>query len=125
MNRRSSVHGMVLLEVIVALTIFTGVAFALVMALDAATEAGTDRNRVDAATLGLENRMAQLANAPLAPTRRDLPADPTGIVYHLDVAPETLEDANRKSFSGFYRVTLRASWGPDRDKELSQLFYQP
>ena len=125
MNRRSSVHGMVLLEVIVALTIFTGVAFALVMALDAATEAGTDRNRVDAATLGLENRMAQLANAPIAPTKRDLPADPTGVAYHLEITPQTLEDDHRKDFSGFYRVTLRATWGRDREKELSQLFYQP
>ena len=124
---RSS-RGMVLLEVILALTIFAAIAFSLVMALNAATDAATDRNQIDAATLGLENQMAQVSSAPVTPTRRDLPDDKSGIRYHLEVGPEPMQDDARKSFIGFYRITLRASWkAADRaeSRELSQLVYQP
>ena len=121
-------RGMVLLEVIIALSIFTAVAFSLVMALDAATEAAADRNYIDEATLGLENQMAQLSSGHLDEERRDLPADGSGINYHLDVGPEILRDARQRVFNGFYRTTLRASWranGQTETRDLSQLVYQP
>lgn len=124
----SQPRGMVLLEVIIALTIFTGVAFSLVMALDAATEAATDRNHADAATVGLENQMAQISQTRLAEAQRDLPADGSGIVYHLQINPQTLTDDNRKNFNGFFRITLQASWlaeGHKQSRELSELIYQP
>ena len=120
--------GMVLLEVIIALTVFTCVAFALVVALDEATGAATDRNQVDAATIGLENQMVQVANTRLATTTRDLPADGSAIAYHLEVDPQTLQDDDKKSFSGFYRVTLHATWKAGQateSRDLSQLIYQP
>jgi hypothetical protein len=119
---------MVLLEVIIALAIFTGVAFSLVMALDAATDAATDRNHVDAATLGLENQMTKIAGTRLAETIRNLADDGSGITYRLQIAPESLRDDNHKNFDGFFRVTLQASWKADgraETRELSQLIYQP
>jgi type II secretory pathway pseudopilin PulG len=115
---------MVLLEVIIALAIFSGVAFSLVMALDAATDAATDRNQVDAATLGLENQMAKISSTRLAETQRSLPDNKSGIAYHLQIAPESLRDDNRKNFNGFFRVTLQASWiaqGRKETRELSQV----
>ena len=126
--RPQSASGMVLLEVVIALAVFTCVAFALVVALDQATDAATDRNQVDAATVGLENQMVQVANTRLATTVRDLPPDGSPIAYHLEVDPQTLQDDDKKSFSGFYRVTLKATWKAGRDTEtrdLSQLIYQP
>jgi type II secretory pathway component PulJ len=129
MRSRSRRHtGMVLLEVIIALAIFTGVAFSLIMALDAATDAATDRNHVDAATVGLENQMAKISSTRLAETQRGLPDDGSGITYHLQVAPESLRDDNRKDFNGFFRVTFQATWkanGRTETRELSQLIYQP
>jgi type II secretory pathway component PulJ len=128
MNPRSSSRGMVLLEVIIALTIFAGVAFSLVMALDAATEAATDRNQVDAVTLGLQNQMAQISATRLATMQRDLPDDGSHIAYHLEIGPEPLRDDARKTFQGFYRITLRATWRADNrteDRALTQLVYQP
>ena len=126
-SRRHS-SGMVLLEVIIALAIFTGVAFSLIMALDAATDAATDRNHIDAATTGLENQMTLVASAPLAPGQRALPDDGSGIAYHVEIAPETLSDDNHKDFNGFYRITLQAKWkleGRTETRELSQLIYHP
>jgi Tfp pilus assembly protein PilV len=127
-SSHSDLRGMVLLEVIIALAIFTGVAFSLVMALDAATDAATDRNHVDAATLGLENQMTRIASTRLAETQRSLESDGSGISYHLQIAPESLRDDNRKDFDGFFRITLQASWkteGRTETRELSQLIYQP
>jgi Tfp pilus assembly protein PilV len=125
---RRGARGMVLLEVIIALTIFSGVAFSLVMALDAATDAATDRNHIDAATLGLENQMAKISATRVAETQRELPDDKSGITYHLQIAPASLQDDQRKEFNGFFRITLQASWKVESRKEtreLSQLVYQP
>jgi type II secretory pathway pseudopilin PulG len=123
-----SAHGMILLEVIIALSIFAAVAFSLIMALDAATDAATDRNQIDAATVGLENQMAQIVSTRITPVRRDLPNDNSGITYRLEIGPEPLQDDAQRSFVGFYRVTLKARWkagSRDESRELSELVYQP
>ena len=127
-QRHRLTGGMVLLEVIIALAIFTGVTFSLVMALDAATEASTDRNHIDAATVGLENEMTKICNTRLAEGQRDLPDDGSGISYRLEIAPQTLSDDQRKEFRGFLRVTLHAKWksgGREESRDLSELVYQP
>jgi type II secretory pathway component PulJ len=121
-------RGMVLLEVVIALTVFACVAFSLVVALNAATSAATDRNEVDAATVGLENNMAQVTGTRLATTTRDLPGDGSSIAYHLEVEPQVLQDDERKSFAGFYKVTLSATWksgSESESRDLSELVYQP
>ena len=126
--RPPSRSGMVLLEVIVALMIFTGVAFALVMALDAANDAAADRNRIDQAVQGLENQMAQVGKGRLGEESIDLPDDHSGIAYHLEVSPETLTDDDQKRYSGFFRIHLTAIWPDGKGKatrELSELKYQP
>jgi len=127
-SRPDSRSGMVLLEVILALMIFTGVAFSLVMALDAATDAATDRNHIDAAVQGLENQMAQATQAHVGEVTRDLPADGSGILYHLEISPEALTDDQNRKFTGFFRIHLTASWregSRQETRELSELKYQP
>ena len=119
---------MVLFEVITALTIFTLVAFSLIMALDTAFTAAKERNEVNAVLVGLDNQMALLHGNQITPTEQDLPDDGSGILYHLVVAPEQMVDQKKQAVPGMYRATITARWksdGQDEDRTITQLFYQP
>jgi hypothetical protein len=120
--------GMVLFEVVTALFIFTLVAFSLVLALDSAFDAATTRNEADAATRGLENQLTLLHAARVLPGERDLPDDGSGIVYHLAITQEPLQDQKKQPVANMYRATVTASWksrGQTETREVSELIYQP
>ncbi len=120
--------GMVLLELIVALTVFALVAFALVGALDAGMTVAGERDQIDAATRGLSNQLARLQVGRVDPVNRDVPAGADGIAYHLTVAPALLRDQHDELLSGLYRATVTASWraeGREEDRSVSELIYQP
>lgn len=134
MNRASfhphgkSRRGMVLLELMIALFVFTTVAFALVMALDAAMKAGRERNEIAAALNGLDNQLAQLHSGPLTLADRDLPDDGSGITYHLAVSPEQMQDQKKQPVPNIYRATIIARWksdGQPDDRSVTELIYQP
>jgi type II secretory pathway component PulJ len=119
---------MVLLEVIIALTIFAVVSLGLVVALNESFNAAQDRNAADAAARGLRNQLALLRAAPLAPGDRDLPDDGSGMNYHLIVAPEQMTDQKKQPVLGLLRATITARWKRDgrvESQEISELVYQP
>jgi hypothetical protein len=119
---------MVLFEVLVALTIFTLVAFSLVMALNSAFDAALERNDIDVAMRGLENQMALLHESRLLPGESTLPDDGTGIVYHLSVEQEQMLDQKNQPVANMYRATITASWtarGQAATRDVSELIYQP
>lgn len=119
---------MVLFEVIIALTVFTMVAFSLVMALNMAMNAALQRNAIDAATLGLENQRAMLHASRLIPTDKDLPDDGSGITYHLLVEAAQMQDQKKQPVAGIYRATITAKWGIGshaQDRTITELMYQP
>jgi hypothetical protein len=124
--RRSG--GMVLLELIVALTVFALVAFALVGALDAGMTVAGERDQIDAATRGLANQLALLHVGRIDPGSRDVRAASDGIAYHLTIEPALLRDQHHELLSGLYRATVVASWktgGREEDRSVSELIYQP
>jgi prepilin-type N-terminal cleavage/methylation domain-containing protein len=126
-NRRAR-RGMVLFELMIALTIFSVVAFSLVMALDAAFDAAKDRNQLDTVIRGLENQMALLHASRVLPEDVDLPDDGSGITYHLTVEPAPMQDQKKQPVFNMYRATVTATWksdGQPDDRSLTQLFYQP
>jgi type II secretory pathway pseudopilin PulG len=101
---RKGSGGMVLLEVIVALTIFALVSLGLVVALSKSFDAAKDRNAADAAVLGLRNQFALLRGTTITPGVQDVPV------------------------IGMYRATITAQWKQDgsiEKRQLSQVFYQP
>jgi hypothetical protein len=121
-------QGMVLFEVVMALFIFTLVAFSLVLALNSAFDAAKDRNEVDVAIRGLANQMALLHAANVVPGDNDLPDDGSGIIYHLTVAPEQMQDQKNRPVANMYRATITATWkseGQVEERDVSQLIYQP
>jgi len=124
---RQTRRGMVLFEVVMALFIFTLVAFSLVMALDSAFDAAMDRNEVDAAIRGLANQMALLHAAPVLPGEKDLPDDGSGILYHLAVGQEQMQDQKKQPVPNMYRATITATWksrGRAQERDVTELIYQ-
>ena len=129
MNRRP-IHrrGMVLFEVIIALFIFTFVAFALVVALQSAFDAAMDRDEIDVAIRGLNNQMTLLHATPLLLGDSDLPDDGSCILYHLTVAQEPMQDQKSQPVPNMYRATITATWkshGEADERTISELIYQP
>lgn len=128
--RRRSRRGMVLFELVIALTVFTLVAFSLVIALNAALNAAMERNQIDTATRGLENQVALLHAEQLLPEDRDLDDDGSGsgILYHRTIQPEQVFDQKKQPLTGFYRVVITAKWtsdGQPYERHVSELVYQP
>jgi hypothetical protein len=121
-------QGMVLFEVVMALFIFTLVAFSLVMALDSAFDAAMDRNEVDVALRGLQNQRELLHAARVLPGDNDLPDDGSGILYHLSVAQEQMRDQKQQPVPNMLRVTITATWkshGQAQERDITELIYQP
>src|SRR5258708_7238728 len=121
-------QGIVLLEVVTALFVFITVAFSLVMALNSAFDAAMARNEVDMALRGLENQMELLHSARVLPGEQDLPDDGTGIVYHVLIAQEQMQDQKGQPVPNMYRATITATWksrGQAQERDITELIYQP
>ena len=127
-GRRPARRGMVLLEVMVALFIFTMVAFSLVIALSASMDSAQKRNEIDAAVRGLDNQLALLHAARVNPIDKDLDKDSYGINYHLMVEPANLKDQKGQIVANMYHIVITAKWKSgrqDEDCSVDELFYQP
>ncbi len=127
-QRRPARGGMVLFEVIIALSIFAVVSLGLIIALDHSFDAAEDRNVADKAARGLRNQLALLHAGPLNPGASTLPDDGSGTTYHLDVEPAPMTDQRKQPLLGLYLATITATWKEGKAVEtqsVSQLVYQP
>ncbi len=120
--------GLVLFELLIALFLFVLVGFALVMALDAGLKANRLRNQTALVTQGLNNQLALLHNAQLAPCDRDLAADGSKVNYHLVVQPDAYKDQKGETLANLYLATITAHWTSDGQAEtrsVNEVIYQP
>ena len=123
-------RGMVLFEVMIAITVFTIAAFSLVMALDKCLDAASQRNQIDLAVRGLQNQLALLHGSNIQPGETDAPDDGTGVAYHVSVALEQdLRDQKGLPIPNMYRATITATWkaqnGELQTRNVSELIFQP
>ena len=126
--RNGRVRGMVLFELLIALSIFCLVAFSLVLALDSAFDAARARNQLDLVVRGLNNHLILLRSAQVAPVDEDLPDDGTGVAYHVTIENEQLQDQKNQPIPNVYRATVTAKWKAGKDdvqRSVSELLYQP
>jgi hypothetical protein len=121
-------RGIVLLEVIIALTIFALVSLGLVTALTGCFDAEKDRDAADRAVRGLRNQFALLRGGPLLPGEQDVAMDANGLTYHVAIVPEPMQDQKQQPLIGMYRATITAQWkieGKADQRQLSEILYQP
>jgi len=126
--RRGPRQGMVLFEVVIALTIFAMVAFALVTALDSSFGAAETRLDIDGAVRGLNNQLALLHASNVLPGDRDLPDDNSGYLYHVSVTQEQMVDQKKVPLQNILRATITVTWksrGESQYRSVSELLYQP
>ena len=121
---------MVLFEVMIAITVFTIAAFALVMALDGCLDAAHQRNQIDLAERGLQNQLALLHGSAIQPGETDAPDDGTGVAYHVSVLlAQDLRDQKGLPVPSTYRVTITAQWkspnGELQTRSVSEMVFQP
>lgn len=124
---RRSRHGMVLLEVVAALFIFTLVGFSLITALDTTMDAARQRNEIDSAMRGMGNQLELLHADRVYPVDKDVPDDGSGITYHLTIEPVQMQDQKKEPLPGMYRATVTAKWkstGGTEDRSIGELIYQ-
>jgi hypothetical protein len=102
--------GFVLLEVIVAVALFTTVATAMTVALNQLAAAATSARRESLLMRRLQSELAETAHAPrLAAGRTESPRDAWGIVVAREVKPLELRNREGKPLSGLYQVRVRAA----------------
>ncbi len=121
---------MVLAEVIVAMTVFTVVAFAIVVALDKCLDAANNRSQIQLALHGLQNQMALLHGTNIQVSDNDAPDDGSGVTYHINVVQQQdMRDQKGLPIPSLYRATITASWkatdGTLQTRSVSELIYQP
>ena len=121
-------QGMVLLEAIIAMFIFTTIVVGLMLALDASLDAAKERDELDMAMRGLQNQLELLHAARVNPIDIDLPDDNSGMTYHLHVEPAQMLDQKKQPVAGMYRATVTVQWKDGKqvqERDLSELVYQP
>ena len=107
--------GMTLLEVILALTIFTTAAVALVTALNTIGLATLEARNIRAVEQGLEGVIDEESKNPrIAEIEKDLKAGPDGIAYHVRV--KQVNDVRTQQgtvLNGLFRIIVTANWKED------------
>jgi Tfp pilus assembly protein PilV len=128
MRRR---RGMVLFEVMIAITVFAVAAFSLVIALNTCLETASARNQVDLVVRGLQNQMALLNGTRIQPGETDAADDGTGIAYHVSVSlAQNLRDQKQLPIPNMYQVVITATWSipgskDAQTKSVAEMVYQP
>ena len=106
---------MTLLEVILALTIFTTAAVALVTALSTIGLATLEARNIRAVEQGLEGVIDEESKNPrIAEIEKDVKAGPDGIGYHVRITPvNNITTQQGTQLNGLFRIVVTAKWQED------------
>ena len=113
--------GMTLLEVILALALFTTAAVALVVALNSIGLATLEARNMRAVEQNLEGIIDEESKRPqIAELEKDIKAGADGVAYRVRVTP--VEDVRNQAgvqLNGLFRIVVTAKWKEDgRPMEL-------
>jgi hypothetical protein len=120
--------GYILLEVILAVGIFTLAGMSLVLALNNVADVFVQARTTSEIRSNLETRLSQMRIAPVAPGREKSEPDSQGVVYEQEVALLELVNDDKVILSNLYRMTVTAYWreGKDEMSEKAEVYvYQP
>ena len=113
--RRRQRGGMTLLEVILALTIFTTAAVALVTALNTIGLATLEARKIRSVEQGLEGIIDEESKNPrIAEIEKDIKAGADGVAYHVRISPvNNITTQQGTQLNGLFRVVVSAHWKED------------
>ncbi len=118
---------MLLLEVMMAVLIFSLAAVSLAIALNESLDAFADIRRESEVRLQLQSAMAETTGQKLALGKEKLQLGNGTVVYSRDVTSLDWKNQEKESVTNLYQVTIRADWneGSRRmEREATQYVYQ-
>src|SRR5258708_4140838 len=124
-SRNRGLRAFTLIEVLMAVAIFAFAAMGLMIALGSTLDGAHETQREASVRAGLQNRLASLSVGSLRAMTND--ETENGVTYHEDVGREEVENDTKTILRGFWRIKVRAEWGPaaaPQTWEVSHLVYR-
>ena len=118
---------MLLLEVMMAVLIFSLAAVSLAIALNESLDAFADIRRESEVRLQLQSAMAEATGQKLVLGKEKLQLGTGTVVYSRDVSLLDWKNREKESVTNLYQITVRANWneGSRRmEREATQYVYQ-
>lgn len=97
-----------LLEVVLALSIFIVAVVGLIKSLNAGLSADYEQQRLTTMRLNLQSLLDEALAQPPAKASVELPADIFHISYHREVLPVEVKLSSGKKLENLYRITVTA-----------------
>lgn len=115
LQRLHSRSGMTLLEVILALALFTTAAVALVIALNTIGLATLEARNMRAVEQNIEGIMDEESKRPqIAELEKDIKPGADGVAYRVRVVPvENIRNQAGVQLNGLFKITVTANWKED------------
>ncbi len=109
--RRLCSAGFVLMEVLLAVAIFSVAVVALANALEGGLRGITRMQREDDVRRGLQSRLAILRVLPAQPMREVEKPDANGVAYTREIEQLQLQNADGQQLDGMFLLKVKAEWG--------------
>ncbi len=123
----TSESGLLLFEVLLAVTIFSLAAVSLAVALSETLDAFREIRRESEIRVQLQTALAETTGQRLSPGKETLPLGNGSVVYSREITTLERENQFREPITGLYQVLIRADWqegSRKRDREVLQYVYQ-
>lgn len=119
MNRR---RGYMLLEVVLALSIFIVAVVGLLRCLHAALDADFEQQRLTNMRLNLQSLLDAALAIPPAPGKTELPADAFHLKYRREITPAEVRLSNGKKLPDMFKISVVAMDTRRDNKVIGQLW---
>jgi prepilin-type N-terminal cleavage/methylation domain-containing protein len=117
-----------LLEVMLALAIFSMAILGLALSLQEMIEASLESRRDNEVRRELDSRLATFRQKQIQPGTQDLGQDQAGRTYEGETTLLELKNQRNVALHGLYRLTVRTKWkagATEEERSCSLYVYQP
>lgn len=111
-----------LLEVVLALSIFIVAVVGLLRCLNAGLDADFEQQRLTNMRLNLQNLLAEAQALPPAPEKTDFPEDVFHVKYRREIAPARVRLSDGKSLENIFKISVVAMDTQQDNKVIGQLW---
>lgn len=101
-------QGFMLLEVVLALSIFAVTVVWMVKSLNAGLNADYEQQRMTTMRLNLQSLLDEALAEPPKESSADVSPDIFNVSYHREIRPEEIQLKDGKRLSGIYKITVTA-----------------
>lgn len=125
---KSARQGYILLELVIALTIFSIAVLGLARSLTSSLEVANIMNRDQMLRVGMRSFLEEVRIKPLAEMSASFTDTATGITYSSSAEPLTLETSGGSNLPDLHELTIQATYdyaGEQRSDNISVYVYKP